>query len=113
MTLAYKIMSAQDWAAARRTGVVPPADVDLRDGFIHLSTEDQILETARLHFAGRDDLVAVVFGADDLGEALKWEISRGGAKFPHFYADLEIAKAVRARRLICAGGVFKFGEDIE
>jgi uncharacterized protein (DUF952 family) len=112
MTLAYKIMSAKDWAAARRTGVVPPADVDLRDGFIHLSTEDQVLETVRLHFAGRDDLVAVAFSAEDFGDVLKWEVSRGGAMFPHLYADLETARAMRARRLLCAGDAFRFGEDV-
>lgn len=114
MSLILKIMSADDWSAARRTGKVAPADVDRRDGYIHLSTEDQVLETARLHFAGRNDLVAIAFDAKDFGAALKWEASRGGALFPHLYADLETARAVRARRLVAAGeGAFKFGGDVE
>ena len=114
MTVIYKIMSAEDWSAARRAGKVPPADVDRRDGYIHLSTEDQVLKTARLHFAGRNDLVAVAFDAGDFGAALKWEASRGGALFPHLYADLEAAMAVRVRRLVAAGeGAFKFGGDVE
>jgi uncharacterized protein (DUF952 family) len=114
MTLIYKIMSAEDWSAARQAGKVPPADVDRRDGYIHLSTEDQVLETARLHFAGRNDLVAIAFDVKDFGAALKWEASRGGALFPHLYADLETAKAVRARRLLPAGGgAFKFGGNVE
>lgn len=114
MELVYKIIGANGWAEARRTGAVPAAEVDRRDGYIHLSTEDQVLETARLHFAGRDDLVAAAFVAKDLGEALKWEASRGGALFPHLYAELETAKAVRVRRLAAAGGgAFEFGETVK
>ncbi|MFZ5618013.1 MAG: DUF952 domain-containing protein [Pseudomonadota bacterium] len=110
MTALYKIMSADDWAEAQRAGKVAPAPVDVRDGYIHLSTEDQVLETARLHFAGRTDLVAAEFAAEDFGAALKWEASRGGALFPHLYADLLAAKARGARRLIrSADGSFAFG----
>jgi uncharacterized protein (DUF952 family) len=92
---------------------VPPAPIDVIDCYIHLSTEEQALETARRHFAGRDDLVAVAFDAKDFGDALKWEASRGGALFPHLYADLPAARAVGARRLrrLDDGG-YEFGEDL-
>ncbi|OFX04910.1 MAG: hypothetical protein A3E78_05840 [Alphaproteobacteria bacterium RIFCSPHIGHO2_12_FULL_63_12] len=114
MRLVYKIMGASDWATARRTGSVPAADIDRRDGYIHLSAEDQVLETARLHFAGREDLVAAAFDADALGPALKWEASRGGASFPHLYAALRTAEAVSVRRLAPVdGGEFAFGEAVE
>lgn len=110
MTAVYKIMSADEWARAQRAGSVAPASVDARDGYIHLSTEEQVLETARLHFAGRTDLVAAEFIAEDFGAEIKWETSRGGALFPHLYADLPAAKARRARRLIRnADGTFSFG----
>lgn len=109
MTAIYKIMGLADWDAARRTGKFAPAPVDLKDGYIHLSTEDQVLETARLYFAGRDDLVAVEFASEDFGSALRWEASRGGAQFPHLYADLPVASALGARRLMRSGGSFAFG----
>ncbi|HNS86410.1 MAG TPA: DUF952 domain-containing protein [Parvularculaceae bacterium] len=112
MIAIYKILGEADWRAAKRTGAVPQADVDRRDGFIHLSAEDQVLETARLYFAGRDDLIAAAFRAEDFGEALKWEASRGGALFPHLYADLPAAKATRALRLEPDGEGFRFGEEI-
>jgi uncharacterized protein (DUF952 family) len=109
----YKIMSESDWAAARASGAVAPAPVDIKDGYIHLSAENQVLETARLHFPGRSDLVAVAFDADDLGAALKWEASRGGALFPHLYGSLAAASARLARRLTpVAAGIFAFGEDV-
>jgi len=84
--------------------------VDLRDGFIHLSSADQVLETARLHFAGRDDLVAVEFDAGDLGSELRWESSRGGELFPHLYSLLPAGKARAVRRLLRGeDGSFAFG----
>lgn len=113
MALIFKIMGEHDWAAATAAGVVPPAEVDLRDGYIHLSTEEQVLETARLYFAGRSDLVVAIYRAEDFSEALKWEASRGGALFPHLYADLRTAKAVGAKRLTPVGAAFEFGEDIK
>ncbi|MGD9799461.1 MAG: DUF952 domain-containing protein [Parvularculaceae bacterium] len=112
MTAIYKIMGEADWRTAMRTGFVSPADVDRRDGYIHLSAEEQVLETARLYFAGRADLVAVEFTAEDFGALMKWEASRGGALFPHLYAELPAAKAVRARRLAPMDDGFRFGEDM-
>lgn len=99
MTLVFKIMGAADFTASKAGGFVVPAAVDRADGFIHLSTEEQALETARLHFAGRDDLVCVGFDAGALEPLLKWESSRGGALFPHFYGALSMARAVTALRL--------------
>lgn len=113
MTMVFKIMGEADHAASKRAGFVVPAAVDRADGFIHLSTEDQVLETARRYFAGRDDLVAVGFGADALGTALKWEASRGGALFPHYYGALPTAAAATATRLVRRpDGAFAFGEAL-
>jgi uncharacterized protein (DUF952 family) len=99
MTRVYKIMSQDDWASAMVSGEYQGSAADLADGFIHLSAADQAAETARRHFAGRDDLVLVTFDADDLGEALKWEPSRGGALFPHLYGPLPTAASLEVRYL--------------
>jgi uncharacterized protein (DUF952 family) len=84
----YKIMSRADWAAAQSAGRFDGSPVDHADGFIHFSTAGQARETARRHFAGQADLVALEVEAADLGEALKWEPSRGGDLFPHLYGPL-------------------------
>ncbi|MDZ7629247.1 MAG: DUF952 domain-containing protein [Parvularculaceae bacterium] len=113
MALVFKIMSEADFARGAAGGFVPPAPVDRADGFIHLSAEDQVLETARLYFAGRDDLVAVAFDAQTLGPALQWEASRGGALFPHYYDALAMRHARQTRRLVRrADGTFDFGEAL-
>jgi uncharacterized protein (DUF952 family) len=90
----YKICPRALWQAAEREGVFRGAPVDRRDGYIHLSAADQVIETAARHFAGMDDLVLVAVDAAALAGNLRWEPSRGGALFPHLYADLPLA-AVR------------------
>jgi uncharacterized protein (DUF952 family) len=87
----YKILKADAWAAAERTGRFEGAAIDLADGYIHLSTAAQAPETARLHFAGQADLVLLRIDAERLGAALKWEPSRGGQLFPHLHGVLECA----------------------
>ena len=90
--LIYKIVGKDQWATAQKKGVFEGAAIDLQDGYIHFSTAEQAEETAAKHFAGQDDLLLVAVETGPLGEALKWETSRGGALFPHLYATLDPAK---------------------
>ncbi|TCM86565.1 DUF952 domain-containing protein [Rhodovulum steppense] len=92
--LIYKIFRRAEWDAFRAAGLTAGAPVDLADGFIHLSTAEQVTGTAEKHFAGESDLVLVAVAADRLGEALRWELSRGGALFPHLYRELSVADVV-------------------
>jgi uncharacterized protein (DUF952 family) len=85
----YKILPRSDWEAAQAAGSYQGSAVDRADGFIHLSTAGECQETARRHFHGQSDLVVLEVEADDLGAALKWEPSRGGALFPHLYGPLD------------------------
>ena len=93
MSVIYKICPAALWREAERDGVFRGAPVDLADGFIHFSTAAQVVETAAKHFAGQSDLLLVRVHAEKLGDALKWEPSRGGALFPHLYATFRTADA--------------------
>ena len=94
-TLIYKICPEELWREAERAGEFTGAPVDHADGFIHFSTADQVGETARRHFAGRESLLLVTVSARALGDALRWEPSRGGDPFPHLYGSLPLS-AVRA-----------------
>lgn len=109
MPTLYKICAASLWREAERNGVFRGAGADLRDGFIHFSTAAQVTETAAKHFAGQSDLVLVRVDAARLGEALKWEPSRGGALFPHLYGDLDPQAATQVDSLpLGAGGTHAF-----
>ncbi|BAQ49626.1 MULTISPECIES: DUF952 domain-containing protein [Methylobacterium] len=88
MSLIYKICPAALWREAEAAGRFDGAPVDLADGYIHFSTAAQARETAAKHFSGQDNLLLVAVEAEALGEALRFEPSRGGALFPHLYGPL-------------------------
>ena len=94
MSLVYKILPRTEWAAACAAGEFKGSGIDLEDGFIHFSAEDQWRETLEKHFASKTDLLLVAVEARALGPALKWEVSRGGALFPHLYGPLPTALAL-------------------
>jgi uncharacterized protein (DUF952 family) len=72
-------------------GVYPGSALDQADGFIHFSSAAQAAETAWRHFRNQDDLVVLAVEVEALGDALKWEPSRGGDLFPHLYGVLPAA----------------------
>ncbi len=92
-TTAYKILTA-DQVTALETGSFAGAPVDLADGYIHMSTPGQLTETANKHFAGQDNLWVAAVDLEALGDAIKWEVSRGGAEFPHIYAALPLSAVI-------------------
>lgn len=94
-TLIYKLVPAAAWREAEDLGRFTGSPVDHADGYIHLSTGAQVVETAARHFAGVADLLLVAVSAADVQASLRWEPSRGGALFPHLYGDLPLS-AVRA-----------------
>ena len=94
MPLIYKICPELLWREAEAAGRFSGAAIDLTDGYIHFSTGEQVRETAAKHFAGQRDLLLIAVDDATLGEALRYEPSRGGALFPHLYARLD-PKAVR------------------
>jgi uncharacterized protein (DUF952 family) len=95
----FKLCRASEWEEAERSGTFLGSPVDLRDGYIHFSTAEQVVDTAARHFAGVDGLTLLAVDADTLGSALKWEPSRGGALFPHLYGQLPVARVLWAQSL--------------
>jgi len=87
-TTAYKVLTADQMATLERDASFAGAPVDLADGFIHLSTAEQLTETVDKHFAGQSDLYVAAVDLGSFGESLKWEESRGGQMFPHLYGPL-------------------------
>jgi uncharacterized protein (DUF952 family) len=94
VTTIYKICERASWLLAEQTGTYRGSAADARDGFIHFSTAAQLAGTMAKHFVGQRELLLVAVDADALEAALKWEPSRGGELFPHFYAALPLT-AVR------------------
>jgi len=95
----YKICPDWMWREAEAAGTFRGAPVDLADGFIHLSTARQLADTATKHFGGQHDLVLVAVDVGALGDALRWEPSRGGDLFPHLYRDLPLGAVASVETL--------------
>ena len=109
--VAFKLVDRAEWEAARAAGAYAGSAVDLADGYIHLSSATQLAETARRHYRGRSDLVLVAVDLAALGEALKWEASRGGDLFPHLFAPLPLSATREYRGLsVDSDGVMRFDD---
>jgi uncharacterized protein (DUF952 family) len=94
---AFKILTAEQWAAFQADGRFEGSPVDRADGYIHLSAADQVDGTLARHFAGQAGLVLAEVDLAALGETVRWEESRGGALFPHIYGALPLAAVVGTR----------------
>jgi uncharacterized protein (DUF952 family) len=89
--IAFKILTKDQMETLEHEGVFAGAPIDLQDGYIHLSTAEQTVETLEKHFAGQSDLWIAAVDLEALGETVKWEPSRGGQLFPHIYAALPLS----------------------
>ncbi|WP_342106001.1 DUF952 domain-containing protein [Methylobacterium sp. SI9] len=103
MALIYKICPRALWREAETAGRFTGAPIDHQDGFIHFSTAAQAAETAARHFAGQDDLLLIAVDADALGDALRYEPSRGGDLFPHLYGPLALDSVISVDALPLGG----------
>ena len=87
---AWKILTGDQKDSLVVGGIFHGAPVDLADGYIHLSAEPQVIGTLDKHFAGQTDLWLARVELAELGDAVRWEVSRGGDLFPHIYAPLSM-----------------------
>lgn len=104
----YKILRSDEWSALKTNKESQGAPIDVADGFVHFSTAPQAEETARRHFAGEDGLFLLALDGEKLGDALKWEPSRGGDLFPHLYGPLRLADVLWAQPLPLVDGLHQF-----
>jgi uncharacterized protein (DUF952 family) len=108
----YKILRPAEWAELQARGETAGAPVDVADGFVHFSTAAQLPGTAAKHFAGEDGLILAAVDTGALGDALRWEVSRGGAEFPHLYAPLRRADVIWHAPLPLVDGAHVFPADL-
>lgn len=108
----YRLASAAEWVATEETGVAPTREIDKRDGYIHLSTRAQVIETANLHFAGARDLLALEIPHAGVADQLIFELApKRGEEFPHLYGVLRREHVSRVIALTFDGNGFQFGEE--
>lgn len=109
----YKIFRSDEWAQLRANKSTQGAPIDLADGYVHFSTATQAQETADKHFAGAEGLFLLGCDADAMGDDLKWEVSRGGDKFPHLYRELRLEDVEWAQPLPLVDAKHQFPAGLE
>ena len=95
----YKVLRPLEWAEFESRGHTPGAPIDLADGYIHLSTATQLEETLKKHFASERGIYLLALESDVLEKDIRWEVSRGGAKFPHLYREMRREDVLWVRQL--------------
>ena len=93
-TTIYKVIDKDVWAAAKAVGEFTGAAIDIKDGYIHFSSADQVVETVLKHFAGQDNLLLLSVSTSEMGGDLKWEKSRNDELFPHLFRPLAAAEVI-------------------
>ena len=89
MSLIYKVFSKDEQDYANLNKFYTGSEIDNKDGFIHLSTKEQLSETLEKHFRGKKNLLIISFSTKKIQDNLKWEVSRNGDLFPHYQGNLE------------------------
>jgi uncharacterized protein (DUF952 family) len=84
----YKILLPAEWEAFEAAGQFDGSPFDRDSGFIHLSSRDQVAETARRLFANESALVIVAIDESVVAESLRWEDTPDRGRFPHVYGTL-------------------------
>jgi uncharacterized protein (DUF952 family) len=93
----FHITSKSEWKEAQQRGeyVAPSLKTE---GFIHCSTEKQVLHVANAFYRGRDDLVLLKLDEEKIMPEIKWEPPAGSPalgisdsdKFPHIFGPINL-----------------------
>ena len=98
MSYLFHVIEAEGWDRAKAEGQVRPASLET-EGFVHLSSAEQVHATLRRHFPGRFGLMLLTVDPERLDAEIRWEEAEGGELFPHFYGPLPITAVVQTQEL--------------
>ena len=86
----FKVFRPLEWQTFEQSRVFKGSADDIRDGFIHFSADHQLRGTLAKYYQDEARIIIAWVDNPAWGEQLKWDVSRGGAKFPHLYCDLHM-----------------------
>lgn len=107
MKLAFKIALKATWTPENFW-----SELDVKDGYIHMSTKAQVVETAEKWYKGQTGLIIVCVDLDKQ-DNVKWEPSRNNELFPHIYGQVNPQAIVWVKDLIKRGDdTFDFPTEV-
>lgn len=108
----YKILTLEQWAAFQTEHDFAGSPVDLSDGYIHMSCVPELKETMDKWYADQDEVALLQVEAAKIEGDLKYEVSRGGAEFPHLFAELPIDAVKHVWLVSPDAGVYTLPDDV-
>jgi uncharacterized protein (DUF952 family) len=92
----YKILTIQQWQEFQNKKTFYGSEMDVKDGFIHLSFKNQIDGIREKFFKNKKELVLVsLYGSTLNNEYLKIEANKpGGNQYPHYYSTLKLEMVI-------------------
>lgn len=96
-----RLCSDQEWATAQELGGIrPDSDPSGAEGFVHLSTIEQVHLPANRLYRGRRDMVLLHVDAAALDAPVRWEpgvpTDPESMLFPHLYGPLPVSAVIQA-----------------
>jgi len=108
----YKVVTLGQWTEFQRYASFKGSPVDLADGYIHLSCAGQLQETLNKWYADQLNVALLQVDASIIGDNLKYEVSRGGAEFPHLFADLPFTAIGQVWLVSPENGAYRLPDDL-
>lgn len=109
----YKVLTLSQWAEFQSVEVFKGSPVDLADGYIHMSCAPQLKETMDKWYADLAQVALLEVDSHVISADLKYEVSRGGAEFPHLFADLPLSAVGKTWLVSADGGRYTLPNDLK
>lgn len=99
----FHLTTRSAWDAARKTGEYTAASLEA-EGFIHCSTEAQLLPVANTFYQGVADPIVLCIDPARLTAEVRWESPDpadpfSASRFPHVYGPIDIDAVVRVTEI--------------
>ena len=109
----YKILTPQEWEISKARGLIT-TELDLNDGFIHLSNAAQLSTTLALYFSDLEEVILLLPDLKQIQDKLIYEAvdseSKRSGKFGHLYAELKVSQI--SKSWVLKRNAFEIPEDI-
>ena len=109
----YKILTPQEWNISKASGFIT-TELDLKDGFIHLSNAAQLSTTLALYFSDHEEVILLLPELTQVQDKLIYEAvdsqSKRSGKFGHLYAELKVSQI--SKSWVLKRNAFEIPEEI-
>ena len=109
----FKILTPHEWDISKVSGFIT-TELDLNDGFIHLSNAAQLPTTLALYFSEHEEVILLLPELKQIQDKLIYEAvdsqSKRSGKFGHLYAELKVSQI--SKSWVLKRNAFEIPEDI-